>query len=165
MTAPPRKEGCCCEKVFQELLSASDFPLSVRAYRCADDFFVQRFQVTPPVERLHDPLVRRAVSGCGYSALAVCNAAGGRHCRRHRDFPWHDRRHRHSQHGPQSQSGLSDRQQHPDVLVGYHHGRNVHAAVCRHRSGQGLPDPYPRARYVLHAVCRAQCHAQATPAG
>ena len=39
------------------------------------------------VERLHDPLVRRAVSGCGYSALAVCNAAGGRHCRRHRDFP------------------------------------------------------------------------------
>lgn len=57
--------------------------------------------------------------------------------------------------GRQSQGGLPDRQQHPDVLVGYHHGRNVHAAVCRHRSGQGLPDPYPRARYVLHAVCRA----------
>lgn len=34
-----------------------------------------------------------------------------------------------------------------------------------HRSGQGLPDPYPRARYVLHAVCRAQRHAQAAPAG
>lgn len=47
---------------------------------------------------------------------------------------------------------------------GYHHGRNVHAAVRRHRSGQGLPDPYPRARYVLHAVCRAQRHAQAAPA-
>ena len=41
---------------------------------------------------------------CGYSAFTVCNAAGGRHCRRHRDYPRHDRRHRHPQHGPQSQA-------------------------------------------------------------
>lgn len=54
MTAPPRKEGCCYEKVFQELLSAADLPVPVRAYRCADDLFVQRFQIAPPVERLYD---------------------------------------------------------------------------------------------------------------
>ena len=164
MTAPPRKEVCCCEKVFQELLSASDFPLSVRAYRCADDLLVQRFQVAPPVERLYHPLVCRTVPRCGYSPFTVCHAARGccrcRDCNRAR----HDCRHRHPQHGPQSQGGLPDRQQHPDVLLGYHYGRDVHAAVRRHRSGQGLSDAHSRARYVLHAVCRAQRHAQAAPA-
>ena len=60
------------------------------------------------------------------------------------------------------------------AAIGIHNmGRRAKAAyltvnnipICRHRSGQGLSDAHSRACYVLHTVCRAQCHAQAAPAG
>ena len=162
MTARARKEVCCCEKVLPKFLSAADLPVPVRADRGAHALFLQRLQVAPHLARLHDKMVRRAARRCGYSALALRHPARRGHRRGSGDAARHGRGHR--QHAPPHAHRLPHGQQHPDVLLGYHHGRNVHAAVRGHRSGQGLSDAHSGARDVLHALRHPQRHAQAAPA-
>ena len=146
-------------KSFSKTSSTSDFPLSVRAYRCADDFsfndsksrrlwngfttrwYVELFRDADILHSLYVTLLA-AVAAAAIATVLGTIAAIGIH-----------------NMGRRAKAAYLTVNNIPMSSSDTHHGRDVHAAVCRHRSGQGLPDPYPRAslRSARRMSCSMSC--------